>query len=503
MSTRLLRILLLALYSSLHLLNGQSGTAESNLFSLDTRSFTVSFELGSQATRTGGGALQQTVLSGQAATAPTLAVTDGWVFEGWSVSFSSVTANLTVTARIGTNTTDDDGDGLSYYEEVIVYGSDPNKRDSSGDGFSDGELVGLGLDPNTDHSGIVELAREDRCSASEILELADQLATLQILLEQSDDQILWSDRETIDLVLPPELGERVKFLRYTAQWLTESPFPVPEDADRFAFIPAGPFTMGDGLDGLADAPEHEVNLSGFYIGTHEVSWALWQEVRDWATRNAYTDLSWQGLRKADEHPVQHVNWYDVVKWCNAASERAGLEPVYYVSEGGGVYRSGEIQPYIDYSKQGYRLPTEAEWEKAARGGLIGKRFSGGDTICHGDANYWSTSLPYDAGSGAGYHPDYHFGKMPYTAPVGSLAANGCGLYHMSGNLKEWCNDLYDSSYYSSSPEVDPKGPSTGRLRVLRGGCWFSNASFCRVAYRNNDNPAYRFIVYGFRLALNQ
>ena len=132
--------------------------------------------------------------------------------------------------------------------------------------------------------------------------------------------------------------------------------------------------MGDGLDGRWDAPEHEVSVSGFFIGTHEVSWALWQEVRDWAVLNAYSDLQGYGLGKAADHPVQNVNWYDAVKWCNAASERAGLEPVYYVSEGGAVYRSGETQPYIDYRKQGYRLPTEAEWGDGGTGWSLGYAF---------------------------------------------------------------------------------------------------------------------------------
>ena len=287
------------------------------------------------------------------------------------------------------------------------------------------------------------------------------------------------------------------------------PLPVPFEADQYALIPAGSFTMGDGLDGLSDAPVHSVNVSGFYMGKHEVSWSLWQEVRAWGLANGYSDL-YVGAGKGADHPVQEVNWYDVVKWCNAASERAGLTPVYYAVPGGTVYRSGELAPYIDYSKQGYRLPTEAEWEKAARGGSSGKRFPWGDLISHDNANYRAngSAYSYDVSPYSSYtdHPSYNDGSIPYTSPVGSFAANGYGLYDMSGNVHEWCNDWYDGSYYSSSPGADPTGPTTGSVRVLRGGGWVMRAYYCRVAIRNLNsdfNPDSRSYDFGFRLVLSE
>lgn len=284
--------------------------------------------------------------------------------------------------------------------------------------------------------------------------------------------------------------------------LQVSGFPVPSEADQFALIPGGSFTMGDGLNGLSNAPEHTVTVSGFYMGKHEVSWSLWQEVRTWAVSNSY-DIGSVDAGKAGTHPVQSVNWYDVVKWCNAASERAGLAPVYYTAQGGAVYRSGDLAPYIDYSKQGYRLPTEAEWEKAARGGSSGKRFPWGDQISHDNANYYaSTSYSYDSSSG-GYRPSYNAGNTPYTSPAGSFAANGYGLYDMIGNVWEWCNDWYGSSYYSSSPGSDPTGPSAGSYRVRRGGSWDGNANLCRVAYRDGNPPATRYFSNGFRLVLSE
>jgi sulfatase modifying factor 1 len=273
--------------------------------------------------------------------------------------------------------------------------------------------------------------------------------------------------------------------------------------DAFALIPCGSFVMGDAFrEGNSnERPVHSVNVSSFYMAKYEVSWSLWSDVREWGVLNGYSELSGVGAGKADAHPVHTVTWYDVVKWCNAASERAGLEPVYYVSRGGEVYRSGEIVPYIDYSKLGYRLPTEAEFEKAARGGLSGRRFPWGDTISHAHANYYASSLHgYDASSG-GYHSAFYDGAAAGTSPVGSFAASGYGLYDIAGNVYEWCNDWYGS--YTSSQEPDPVGPHSGANRVLRGGGWYYYAALCRVAYRYSGDPSVGSSRFGFRLALSQ
>ena len=166
----------------------------------------------------------------------------------------------------------------------------------------------------------------------------------------------------------------------------------PPEPALFAFIPAGTFTMGDTLDGQpGDAQPHTVNVSTFYLQKNLVTKADWDTVRAWGMLHGYTDLI-VGSGKASTHPVHTVPWYDVVKWCNAKSEQEGLTPCYYTDVGQTVvFRTGSNT--IDYSMvnwaaNGYRLPTEAEWEKAARGGLAAQRFPWGNTISHGQANFY-------------------------------------------------------------------------------------------------------------------
>ena len=275
--------------------------------------------------------------------------------------------------------------------------------------------------------------------------------------------------------------------------------PVTTPADM-ALIPAGSFTMGDTLDGDSNAPPVTVNVSAFYMGKYEVTKALWDEVRTWGASNGYTDLA-TGAGKASNHPVQSISWWDVVKWCNARSQKEGLTPVYTVS--GAVMKTGTTAPTVNWSANGYRLPTEAEWEKAARGGVSGKRFPWGDTISHSLANYYADShYSYDLSGAVNiYHPTYATGSFPNTSPVGAFAANGYELYDMSGNVWEWCWDRYGASTYVNGT-TDPRGVSSGSGsgRVLRGGGWLNGASYCRVADRNGHNPSGTYDSIGFRVA---
>jgi formylglycine-generating enzyme required for sulfatase activity len=283
-------------------------------------------------------------------------------------------------------------------------------------------------------------------------------------------------------------------------------------------IPAGDFLMGDqSMPNRGDPnelPVHTVQVSAFYIGNCEVTKAEWDVVKTWARQNGFTDLA-EGEGKAADHPVQSVSWYDVVKWCNARSRQEGLQPCYTVS--GAVYQIGVNEGVAcDWTANGYRLPTEAEWEKSARGGKIGKEYPWGDSISHSRANYYgniSPSIPSKLWNdvrnkispgtprsvGTGYHPAYETVGDPYTSPVASFASNGYGLHDMAGNVWEWCWDRFD--YYPASIQNDPRGGAWGSSRVGRGGSWDSSgAGYCRVAYRRSNDPSGSNFSIGFRLA---
>jgi formylglycine-generating enzyme required for sulfatase activity len=273
--------------------------------------------------------------------------------------------------------------------------------------------------------------------------------------------------------------------------------------EGMALIPAGSFTMGNCMNpsegGADELPLHTVYLSAFYMDKYLVTKALWDTVYQWALSHGYS-FAHAGSGKAANHPVQAIDWYDCVKWCNARSEKEGRVPGYYMDAGFNVrYRTGQVEPYVNWSS-GYRLPTEAEWEKGARGGLSGHRFPWGDTIDWSCANYYAApgSYSYDINPTSGYDPVFNDGVNSYTSPVGYFAPNGCGLYDMAGNVLEWCWDWY--GVYGSTSQTDPRGPASGSVRVFRGGGWSGSAWDCRSADRlYNVYPSQRFSDVGFRV----
>ena len=276
----------------------------------------------------------------------------------------------------------------------------------------------------------------------------------------------------------------------TERTRTNAGEPAPPN---MAVIPGGPFQMGDpfndGILGLTvERPVHTVYVSAFYLDKYEVTKDLWNAVYRWANKHGYW-FDYPGEGRGPNYPVHRLNWYDAVKWCNARSEKEGRIPAYYTSAAQTtVYRTGRITLQNDWVKwnAGYRLPTEAEWEKAARGDLSDKRFPWGNTISHERANYlaYPIGFPYDVNLTEGYHPAFYDGASPfiYTSPVGYFEANGYGLYDMAGNVFEWCWDW--NALYSSDAQINPHGPASGEYRVVRGGCWSNNGAYdCRVADR--------------------
>ena len=246
-----------------------------------------------------------------------------------------------------------------------------------------------------------------------------------------------------------------------------------------ALIPAGPFEMGDAR---VVVPVHTVTVSAFAMDKWEVPIEFWESVRAWGNAHGY-DLVVGGSSGA-KHPVHSVNWFDVVKWCNARSEKEGKVPTYY--EDGAmskVYRSGDKAPAGVKWDAGYRLPTEAEWEKAARGGVAGKLYPSGM-----DAALSPTLANFK---------ESNKGK---TMPIGSYGANGYGLYDMAGNVWEWCWDY--GGEYAQTAQTDPRGPISGSSPVIRGGSWdYGGAEFCRVADHRSSTPGRRDFNYGFRSVL--
>lgn len=246
-------------------------------------------------------------------------------------------------------------------------------------------------------------------------------------------------------------------------------------------IPVGGGTFAD--DSIS------VTISGFWIDKYEVTFELWTEVRTWAATQGYTDLaigqSGQFSTSAN-NPVTKVNWYDIVKWCNARSEKDGLKPVYYTRvEQDTIYRRGNLDiniSAVNWNANGYRLPTEAEWEFAAHGGTRTHGY-----ILSGSNNPDSVAW-YNNNSGTMTHI------------VGTKSANELGIYDMSGNVWELCWDWFDDwNTYPSGGNFDPKGPATSRTyRIVRGGAFHLNENVCSVRNRNYGLPIESYPDLGFR-----
>lgn len=287
------------------------------------------------------------------------------------------------------------------------------------------------------------------------------------------------------------------------------------DAPRMVLVRGGSFEMGDLFgdgdllwDGDSDEnPLHTVTLSDFYIGKTEVTLCEFRAFveatgyktdaekcgKSWVVKNSdgkeKAGVNWRHdeegkTRNAENYPVLHVSWNDAVAYCNWLSERQGLRKVYSVN-------GDKVK--ADWSAEGYRLPTEAEWEYAARSGGKIEKFAGfsDEKQLYRHGNYCDISCDFNL------KIQKQNDGFRCSAPVGRFEPNGLGLHDMTGNVWEWCWDWY--SGYSPEAQKDPHGPDSGTSRVGRGGGWLSVPWDCRAAIRSSSTPTRSNESRGFRL----
>ena len=255
-------------------------------------------------------------------------------------------------------------------------------------------------------------------------------------------------------------------------------------------IPAGTFQMGSPpqeIGRFSNEGLHQVTLTRSYLMKEtEMTWDQWTSVRNQAITYGYNDIG-AGMKGSDgwrtgDHPVTFITWWDAVKWCNLASEIAGLRPVYYTHpafEPGQILRNGTTAVHADWSAGGYRLPTTAEWEYACRAGTATAYHTGPST----NPDRMGPDPMMDL---AGWYV-HNSGGM--THPVGEKVPNAWGLHDMHGNVREWCWDYFPwpDPWASEPPAVDPLGPTTySTHRTHRGGSYGSNADNCRAALRHGN-----------------
>lgn len=378
------------------------------------------------------------------------------------------------------------------------------------------QTVSVTYDLTSDNPCVVSIQASSDSGATWVLPISSVTGDIGgMILPGTGKQITWNYKVDI----PDITGNKFK-VRICAVEDNR-----PQAPDGMIAVAAADFVMGDSFH-EGDPPEttqHNVHIDAYFIDKYLVTAQKYVDALNWAKQNGlvevrsnlvysvggsipycdtsssmqFSPINWDGNQftanpAKNNHPVVLVNWYGAAAYCNWRSLQDGKQPAYDTSWNCSL-------------SAGYRLPTEAEWEYASRGGLSDHRFPWSDTdkINSQRANYYSTSSPYYDTGTAGYNAAFSTGSMPYTSPVDYFPANTFGLFDMCGNTFQWCSDWYGEGYYQISPVDNPSGPATGTYRSLRGGSWSSNAFCLRCSYRSSALPNYKAITNGFRTVLRQ
>ncbi len=247
----------------------------------------------------------------------------------------------------------------------------------------------------------------------------------------------------------------------------------------FIFVEGGTFMMGSDLGEDDEKPVHKVTVNSFYVSKFEVTQAEWKELMG--------ELPCK--ERGDMYPVSHLTTFtDALIYCNKRSLKEGRTPCYSIEGKTDIENSGVFDDPVqcDFSANGYRLLTEAEWEYAARGGKLSKGFlySGSNNV--EEVAWYKENSPEEI-----------------VHQVGTKAPNELGLFDMSGNVDEWCWDKYDDEFYEASPELNPSNRDSGTQEVYRGGCYYYGAGNCAVYKRNFDEGVEYIAIVGLRLAVSK
>jgi formylglycine-generating enzyme required for sulfatase activity len=280
---------------------------------------------------------------------------------------------------------------------------------------------------------------------------------------------------------------------------------APAQSPVMVRIQGGAFRMGSPAKEIRDWVKddtHQVTVGSFFLGKYEVTQKEWRAVMGTTLRQQYEKRYRYGSMKdkevtyftgisgeGDNYPMYLVNWYDAVEYCNALSRKEGLTPAYTINKNSWDPSNASDRDDMGWevtwnrSANGYRLPTEAEWEYACRAGTT-TPWSTGIRITRNHANYSNDGL----------------GTTTQITPVGSFTPNPWGLYDMHGNVWEWCWDWFGD--YNHNAQTDPAGAVSGSRRVLRGGTYTDSDFYMRSAYRSLGTPSSRYNLRGFRVARN-